>query len=248
MKKIFTSLVLTSLFASSAVNAESLDQVGDNVFEKKVLEVIMKHPDVIEKSMTLYVEKKRKEQEASKLTESLNNRYEVDYGKSPTQGKKTAKYQLVVFTDFECPYCKRGEDTVQALKDQYGDDLLIVQKNYPLAFHKKAKPAALAALAAHQQGKFFEYSKELFNNQKKLGDELYIDIAKNLKLDLGQFKKDMNSEKLEKLLEEDIAAAGKVGVGSTPNFILNGVKIAGAYPLEYFEKIIILLDSESETK
>ncbi len=244
MKRILIGLVLTGLFSSLCVKAESLDQVGDNVFEQKVLEIIMKHPDVIEKSMTLYVEKKRKDQEAQKLTEALNNHYEVDYGKSPSQGKKKAKYQLVVFTDFECPYCKRGEETVQALKEKYGDDLFIVQKNYPLPLHKQARPAAKAALAAHQQEKFFEYSAKLFENQKNLGDDLYIKLAEDLKLNLDKFKKDMNSQEIKDLLKADIETAAKVEVGSTPNFILNGVKIAGAYPVEYFDKIIKMLETK----
>jgi protein-disulfide isomerase len=248
MKKTILLLVFTSLLVQQATQAESLDDIGDNIFEKKVLEVIMKHPDVIEKSMTLYVEKKRKEQEAEKLSDSLNNRYEVDYGDSPSLGNKKAKYHLVVFTDFECPYCKRGDETVQALKEKYGDDLYVIQKNYPLAFHKNAKPAAKAALAAHEQGKFFEYSSKLFDNQKKLDQEIYLDLAKDLKLDINQFKKDMNSEKIEKQLDKDIEIASTVKVSSTPNFILNGVKIAGAYPIDYFEKIIAMLDLEMAEK
>jgi protein-disulfide isomerase len=127
-------------------------------------------------------------------------------------------------------------------KAKYGNDLFIVQKNYPLPFHKNAVPAAKAALAAHQQGKFFEFSKILFENQKDLGNELYNKIAKDLKLDVDKFKKDMESDKVAKLLTADLEAAKKVEVNSTPNFILNGVVIAGAYPLEYFEKIITLLN------
>lgn len=246
MRKLIFSLLLTSLFLPISVKAESLDQVGDNVFEQKVLEVIRKHPEVIEKTMQSYADKKRKAQEEAKFEESIKNRLEVDYGNSPAQGDKKAKYKLVVFTDFECPYCKRGEETVQALKAKYGKDLYIVQKNYPLPFHKKAIPAAKAALAAHQQAKFFEYSEQLFANQRELSEELYIKLAKDLKLDLDKFKKDMASEKVADLLEEDIESAADVDVNSTPNFILNGVKIAGAYPLSHFEKIIAVLDKEGK--
>lgn len=248
MKKALVLLVFTSFLINNLAHAESLDDVGDNVFEQKVLEVIMKHPDVIEKSMNLHIEKQRKQKETARLKEALNNKYEVKYGDSPTLGKKKAKYHLVIFTDFECPYCKRGDDTVQALKDQYGDDLFIVQKNYPLAFHKNAKPAAKAALAAHEQGKFFEYSDRLFQNQKKLGDDLYLQIAKELGLKIDKFKKDMESDKVKAQLKEDIQDATAVKVSSTPNFLLNGVKIAGAYPIEYFETIIELLDAEKQTK
>ena len=242
MRFINLVLVITLLLLGQSARAEILDSLVDGVFEKKVLEVIMRNPEVIEKTMQNYVEKKRKLQEAEQLAESIKNKVIVNHGESPSIGNKNAKYQLVVFTDFECPYCKKGDDTVQALKAKYGNDLLIVQKNYPLAFHKNAIPAAKAALAAHQQGKFFEYSKLLFQNQKDLGSELYNKTAKDLKLDLNKFNKDMGSDKVAKLLAADLEAANKVGVDSTPNFILNGVVIAGAYPIEYFEKIIILLN------
>lgn len=242
MRFINLVLVITLLLLGQSARAEILDTLIDGVFEKKVIEVIMKNPEVIEKTMQNYVEKKRKQQEAEQLAASVKNRVTVTHGESPSLGNKNAKYQLVVFTDFECPYCKKGDETVQALKAKYGNDLLIVQKNYPLAFHKNAIPAAKAALAAHQQGKFFEYSKLLFQNQKELGTELYNKTAKDLKLDLNKFNKDMESDKVNKLLAADLEAATKVGVDSTPNFILNGVVIAGAYPIEYFEKIITLLN------
>jgi len=242
MRFINLVLVITLLLLGQSARAEILDSLIDGVFEKKVIEVIMKNPEVIEKTMQNYVEKKRKQQEAEQLAESIKNKVIVSHGESPSLGNKNAKYQLVVFTDFECPYCKKGDDTVQALKAKYGNDLLIVQKNYPLAFHKNAIPAAKAALAAHQQGKFFEYSKLLFQNQKDLGSELYNKTAKDLKLDLNKFNKDMESDKVNKLLAADLEAANKAGVNSTPNFILNGVVIAGAYPIEYFEKIITLLN------
>lgn len=242
MRFINLVLVITLLLLGQSARAEILDSLIDGVFEKKVLEVIMKNPEVIEKTMQNYVEKKRKQQEAEQLAESIKNKVIVSHGESPSLGNKNAKYQLVVFTDFECPYCKKGDDTVQALKAKYGNELLIIQKNYPLAFHKNAIPAAKAALAAHQQGKFFEYSKLLFQNQKDLGSELYNKTAKDLKLDLNKFNKDLESDKVNKLLAADLEAANKAGVNSTPNFVLNGVVIAGAYPIEYFDKVITLLN------
>lgn len=242
MRFINLVLVITVLLLGQSAKAEILENLIDNVFEKKVIEVIMRNPEVIEKTMQNYVEKKRKQQEAEQLAASIKNKVVVNHGESPALGSKNAKYQLVVFTDFECPYCKKGDETVQALRAKYGKDLLIVQKNYPLDFHKNAMPAAKAALAAHQQGKFFEYSKLLFENQKELKAETYSKIAKDLKLDLNKFNKDMESDKVNQLLAADLEAAKKAGINSTPNFILNGVVIAGAYPIEHFEKVMNLLD------
>jgi len=242
MIKKLVSIVLLCVLCANFALAESLDDIGDSVLEQKVLEIIMKNPEVIEKTLARQKEAQQKKAEEERFAKMFANKVEVDHGNSPGHGNKDAKYQLVIFTDFECPYCRRGDDTVQSLKEKLGKDLYIVQKNYPLGFHKNAKPAAKAALAAHAQGKFFEYSKELFANQRDLGQELYEKIALDLKLDKKKFLEDMQSTEVEAQLVEDLKAAREAGVSGTPNFILNGVQIGGAYPLEFFEKVIEKLD------
>ncbi len=234
-------LLIAILFSSISTNAEGLDDITDTIFEKKVLEVIRKNPGFIESTMNAYMIKKKKEEEEAKFEALFENKKEIEVGKSPAFGNKKAKYKLVIFTDFQCPYCKRGDDTVKALRKKYGKDLFVVYKNYPLSFHPQAKPAAKAALAAHQQGKFLEYVDSLFTMQKQLAPNIYIEIAKSHNLDLKKFKADMESDKITKLLAQDIADAKKADISSTPNFFVNGVNVAGAYPIEYFEKVIARL-------
>lgn len=97
----------------------------------------------------------------------------------------------------------------------------IVFKNMPLKFHKTAEPAALAALAAHEQGKFWEFHDKLFA-AKKLNLAVIQSIATELNLDMERYKKDMNSSKIRAKLQKDLADAQKAGVTGTPTVFING--------------------------
>lgn len=97
----------------------------------------------------------------------------------------------------------------------------IVFKNMPLKFHKAAEPAARAALAANEQGKFWEFHDKLFA-AKKLNMNVIQAIAIELELDIPRFKKDMNSSKIKGKLKKDLADAKKAGVTGTPTVFING--------------------------
>ncbi|MDH3390603.1 MAG: DsbA family protein [Desulfobulbaceae bacterium] len=109
--------------------------------------------------------------------------------------------------------------------DKYPDNVKIVFKHYPLAFHDQALPAALASLAAGEQGKFWEYHDELFLHQNSLSNEKYIEIAQNMGLDLKMFSLDMMRPSIRKKVEQDISDAQKAGVTGTPTLFVNGRKV-----------------------
>jgi protein-disulfide isomerase len=103
----------------------------------------------------------------------------------------------------------------------------VLFKQFPLGFHKAAKPAAVASLAAHQQGKFWEYHDKIFANQPKLKTataETYEGWAKELGLNLGKFKAYIASGKGAKIIEEDMQDGRKAGVRGTPSVYINGRK------------------------
>ncbi|MFT5701079.1 MAG: protein-disulfide isomerase [Desulforhopalus sp.] len=108
---------------------------------------------------------------------------------------------------------KQNENTVK-----------IIFKNLPLKMHDMAQPAALAALAANKQGKFWEYHDELFA-EKKITDETFIKIAEKLSLDTAQFKQDMASKEIINHLRHDMAEAQQLGVTGTPTIFVNGRRI-----------------------
>jgi len=109
--------------------------------------------------------------------------------------------------------------------DKYPDSVKVVFKHYPLSFHKQAFPAALASMAAAEQGKFWEYHDELFINQNSLSNEKYLEIAKNMGLDLKKFSLDMMRPSLRQKIEQDIADAQKADVTGTPTVFVNGRKV-----------------------
>jgi protein-disulfide isomerase len=124
--------------------------------------------------------------------------------------------------------------------DKYPDSVKIVFKHYPLSFHKQALPAALAAMAAGEQGKFWEYHDELFLHQSSLSSQKYMEIAQNMDLDLKKFSLDRMKPSLRNKIEQDIADAQKAGVTGTPTIFVNGRKLKK----RDFGSLSKLIDSE----
>ena len=124
--------------------------------------------------------------------------------------------------------------------DKYPDSVKVVFKNYPLSIHKQALPAALAALAAGEQGKFWEYHDELFLKQNSLSSETYQEIARNMGLDLEKFTLDIMRPSLRKKIELDVEDSKKAGVTGTPSIFVNGRMLKK----RDFQSISRLIDEE----
>ena len=124
--------------------------------------------------------------------------------------------------------------------DTYPESVKVVFKHYPLSFHKQAMPAALASMAAAEQGRFWEYHDELFLNQERLNGKTFLEIAQNLGLDLDRFSLDMMRPSLRKKIEQDVADAKKVKVTGTPAIFVNGRQLKK----RDFSSISKLIDAE----
>jgi protein-disulfide isomerase len=189
----------------------------------------------------------RRQQEEAQKKETENqfkNRAQIDIGSSPFKGPADAKITIVEFSDFQCPHCKRGAQTMEEVMEAYPNQVKLVFKNIPLQFHKQAMPAAKAALAAAKQGKFWEMHDMLFENQGSLGDAFYVEAATKLGLDVEKFKTDMASPEVEAQVKADQEQGEKNGIQGTPGFFVNGVAVKGAYPLDHFKGIIDRLLAE----
>lgn len=145
---------------------------------------------------------------------------------APDYGPETAKVTVVEFSDFECPYCSRAASVTTQLKEKYGDRVRIVFRQFPLSFHKNAQAAAEASLAAHAQGKFWEFHDLMFENQKALTPEDLNDYAAKAGLDVAQFKQDMESNKYADDVKKDVEMGGKVAVSGTPSLFVNGTRVS----------------------
>ena len=112
-------------------------------------------------------------------------------------------------------------------------EVTLVYKHLPLEqIHPEATPAALASWAATKQGKFWEFHDALFQNQDKLGEAFYVETAKRLNLNLEQFNRDRKSDAAKAAIKKDMNMAQKLGISGTPNFLLNGIELSGAVPLQ----------------
>jgi protein-disulfide isomerase len=104
--------------------------------------------------------------------------------------------------------------------------------------HPNAMPAALAAMAAHEQGKFWEFHDRIFANQQKMNRDQYLTYAKELKLDVAKFTQALDGAKFKPQIEADSAEANKLGINGTPAFFVNGRFLSGAKPFEEFASAI----------
>jgi protein-disulfide isomerase len=162
-------------------------------------------------------------------------------GNDPILGAKDALVTVVEFSDFQCPFCKRGSDVIHKINENYPKDVRVVFKQNPLSFHKDAMPAAQAALAAHEQGKFWAMHDKMFENQAKLDLASIEGYAQQIGLNLPKFKAAMASDKVKKQIDEDVAQANRAGARGTPTFFVNGKVVRGAQPFEQFK---IKIDEE----
>ncbi|WP_437759232.1 DsbA family protein [Sorangium sp. So ce1389] len=162
--------------------------------------------------------------------------------KDPMWGARTAPVTMVVFSDFECPFCTRVETTINQLKEKYGPDKLrIIWKNNPLPFHKNARPAALAAETVFRLGgskAFWKFHELAFQNQKSLTPANFEAWAAEAGVDKAKFKAAYDRQEYMAKIDADMAVGKSSGVTGTPASIINGVFLSGAQPIDKFTSVI----------
>ncbi len=156
----------------------------------------------------------------------------------PSKGPTTAPVTIVEFSDFECPFCGRAEDTVKKVLKDYDGKVRLVYRDFPLPMHPHAEKAAEAAQCAGDQGKYWDMHEKLFANQQALEPAQLKGYAKGLGLDTAKFDKCLDSGEKAKIVEENRKAGEKVGVTGTPAFFVNGYQLTGAQPFEEFKTLI----------
>ena len=175
------------------------------------------------------------------LQKPLEKRIEVGKGSLAPLGPESAKVSVIVFSDFECPYCAQGRHRVDDIKDKYKDKVKIYFRNLPLEkLHPHAFHAAEAAacLADQSPAKFWDFHNLLFDNREKLEEKDLIGYAKKLDVDEKVFSECLKSGKQQGLVRKDMDEAAQLGLDSTPVFFVNGRIIRGSQPIETFYEMI----------
>jgi protein-disulfide isomerase len=239
--------------------------------KEQVAEVIKENPEVLFEAMkgnpvafmeTLQqvsqmaraeMEKKRVEEEdklrEKYLDEPLSPRIRGD---ELIQGSREGDITLIVYSDFECPYCERGYRTTKRLLEAYKGRIRFIYKHLPLQNHPMGQSAAgyYEALRLQNPQWAIRFHDALYEGQGKLREgESYLEaLAKELGANMKRLKSDLESEGVKKRIAEDMAEAASFGIQGTPGFLLNGVPIKGAYPYEYFIEILGKLKEKGKLK
>lgn len=167
--------------------------------------------------------------------------HKIPAGSAPSRGPATALVTIIEFSDFQCPFCKRVEETLARVRREYGDKVRIVWRDNPLPFHPRAEPAAQLARAARAQkgdAGFWAVHDLLFDNQQTLEDGDLERIAREAKLDVAKAMAAVKAKSFKKGIEEDVDLGDDFQASGTPHFFVNGRRFVGAQPFEKFKPLI----------
>jgi protein-disulfide isomerase len=159
----------------------------------------------------------------------------------PARGPKDALVTIVMWSDYQCPFCSRVEPTLKQIEEKFGKDVRIVWKDNALPFHKEAKPAANLAIAAYKKGGndlFWKAHGLLFENQKALGEDTYKTIAGKLGLAPDAVLADIKANKYGPKIDASMDQASDLNARGTPHFFINGRRLSGAQPFAKFEELV----------
>ena len=241
------SFFINGKFISGAMPFDTFKSVIDDQIKKadEALKKGVKHEELYKTLMAENV--KAAGAAAPAGAPAADAKVDVQVGNAPVLGAKNAPVTVVIWSDFQCPYCSRVEPTLKQVMDEYKGKVKLVWKNQPLSFHPNAMPAAEAAMAAYEQGndKFWAMHDKLFANQAQLSPAFYEQTAKEIGLDMGKWKSAVETHKAAAAIQADMSAGNAVGAGGTPTFFINGRKLVGALPLDSFKQII---DAELASK
>ncbi|KKT80132.1 MAG: Protein-disulfide isomerase [Parcubacteria group bacterium GW2011_GWF2_44_8] len=166
------------------------------------------------------------------------------------KGNPDASVVLVEYSDFQCPACATFQPVLADVLDQFGDSIRFEYKHFPLPIHPLAEPAARAAEAAGQQGKFFEFHDVLFANQLSWSNSVnpaipFVQYADELGLDVDTFKRHYNASLIRDRVREDLAEARQLELTGTPTFFLNGEKMVISTYEDFVNQIASAINPEA---
>jgi protein-disulfide isomerase len=170
--------------------------------------------------------------------ERKNDPVQIPTQGAPVTGPAYARITLVEFSDFQCPYCSKAAVQIAEILKAYPKDVKLIFKQYPLDSHPQARISAQAALAAHQQGKFWQLHDLMFANRTKLSRTAIVAWAQQIGLDMKRFNADLDSIAIKKTLEKDIVDGDNAGVEGTPTIYIDGQRYNGDLDLTAIKPVL----------
>jgi protein-disulfide isomerase len=159
-------------------------------------------------------------------TRLLDDPVSIPTAGAPSIGPQNAPVTLVEFSDFQCPYCIAAFPEIKAVLSAYPTQVKLVFKEYPLEIHSEAEFAAIAAIAAHKQGKFWVMHDAMFSSRNLSRDSI-LALAQKNGLDMKRFEADLNSTEVRETIIRDIQDGDRAGVEGTPTIFVNGKRYNG---------------------
>jgi protein-disulfide isomerase len=168
----------------------------------------------------------------------LENPVRIPTQGAPVMGPAGAAVTLVEFSDFQCPYCAQAVQRLKAVMQAYPTQVKLIFKQFPLDRHSQAALAAAAALAAHQQGKFWPLHDAMFADRTHLSRPAILAMAAKVGLDMKRFEQAWDSAPIKQAVMREMEEGERAGVDSTPTIFIDGQKYSGSLDLDAIRPII----------
>ncbi len=213
--------------ADKMVASSGFTRAQEKAIGELVRKTLLAKPEILQEAFAA-LEKRDKEEAARRKVTALSGSAEVLFRSklSPTAGNPKGDVTVVEFFDYNCPYCRKAFKDLETVMGQ-DDKLRVVFKEYPI-FGGASLVAAKAALAARQQGKYFEFHKALLETDSRVTKDVVFRKAKRIGLDIVRLKKDMNSPEVAASIAETKQLADRLGIRGTPAFYVGDKYIGGA--------------------
>ena len=215
-------LILLTLALIASVQMIAAQEVSDARVKELALEAILENPQIIMQAVAI-LEKREKDRAASGA-QNVRLRLEQDLN-SPNLGNQNGDVTVIEFFDYNCSYCRKAGQTVQALLASDAN-VRIIYREWPI-LGEASIFAASAVLASREQGKYNEFHWALMNSEGRASEAFILKIARDLGLDVEKLKVDMNDPAVEKHIAESSVLARSLGFTGTPAFIVGDVIVPG---------------------
>jgi protein-disulfide isomerase len=164
----------------------------------------------------------------AEIDEKLEQRFRtpratyIDVSQAPSKGNPAGRVKIVEFADYQCGHCKAAQAMMHTLLAEYAQDIIVYFKHFPLGGHVASVNAAVAAVAAQTQGKFWQMSDKIWENQDRLSPALLEGVAKDIGLDFARWYADVGSEEVRNHVQRDRAEGRSLEIHRTPAIFING--------------------------